>query len=355
VFFTIASFIYRVFIMLAIALFIARQYMIVGVALALWALFAAFVLPLGKGIAYLVGHARLRKQRLRAIATTAGLVAVVAVLLFAVPLPYWTRAQGVIWVPHDAQVRAGADGFVRRVAAVPGTIVARGSPLLVTENAELVPRIRVLEAQLDLLAARAQAERVSDRARWNLTREEMAAARAELAYLRDRRDRLTVRSPTSGVFVTSLPPQDMVGRYLRQGQEIGYVVPAATVTARVLVSQDDIDVVRSDTESVRVKLVGRMHESFDAKIVREVPAAVSEVGNLALSSQGGGSAPLDPRQGSNKSRTLNSWFEFELTLPATRAFVLGEHVYARFEHPPEPLYRRIYRSVRQVFLKQFSV
>ena len=151
-----------------------------------------------------------------------------------------------------------------------------------------------------------------------------------------------------------MPPQDLVGRYLRQGQEIGYVVPAAMVTARVLVSQDDIDIVRSDTEAVRVKLVGRMYESFDAQIVREVPAAVSEVANLALSSQGGGSAPLDPRDGS-KVKTLNSWFEFELALPATRAFVLGEHVYARFEHPPEPLYRRIYRSVRQVFLRQFSV
>ena len=354
VFFTIASFIYRVFIMLAIALFIARQYMIVGVALALWALFAAFILPLGKGIAYLLGHARLRKQRLRAIATTAALVGVVTAFIFAVPLPYWTRAQGVIWVPQDAQVRADADGFVRRLVVAPGTIVSRGSPLLVAENAELTPRIRVLEAQLDLLAARAQAERVSDHARWNVTREEMAGTRAELAYLRERRDRLTVRSPTSGIFVTAIPPQDLVGRYLRQGQEIGYVVPAAMVTARVLVSQDDIDIVRSDTEAVRVKLVGRMYESFDAQIVREVPAAVSEVANLALSSQGGGSAPLDPRDGS-KVKTLNSWFEFELALPATRAFVLGEHVYARFEHPPEPLYRRIYRSVRQVFLRQFSV
>ncbi len=64
--------------------------------------------------------------------------------------------------------------------------------------------------------------------------------------------------------------------------------------------------------------------------------------------------PLDP-QDTQKPKTLNTWFEFELELPATRTFVLGEHVYARFEHEAEPVAWRIYRSVRQLFLKRFSV
>ena len=70
---------------------------------------------------------------------------------------------------------------------------------------------------------------------------------------------------------------------------------AATVTARVLVSQDDIDLVKTRTRQVRVKLAGRMYETIDARIVREVPAASDRVTNLALSSAGGGSAPLDPQ------------------------------------------------------------
>jgi len=151
-----------------------------------------------------------------------------------------------------------------------------------------------------------------------------------------------------------VPPQDLPGRYLRKGQEIGYVVPADTVTVRVLVGQDDIDLVRTSTEMVRVKLAGRMYETFDAQVLREVPAASNRVSNLAMSSAGGGLAPLDP-QNTKEPMTLNTWFEFELGLPATRAFVLGEHVYARFEHDPEPLAIRLYRSIRQLFLKQFTV
>ncbi|MGH8722062.1 MAG: hypothetical protein ACREU4_08765, partial [Burkholderiales bacterium] len=162
VFFTIASFLYRVFIMLAIAVFIAREYMIIGVLLALWALATAFVLPIAKGVGYLLLHAKLRRNRLRAIASTTAIVGVLGALLFALPVPHWTRAEGVIWMPHDAQVRAGADGFVRRIVAAPGSVVSRGSPLVVVEDPELEPRVRILEAQLRLLEARAQAQRVDD-------------------------------------------------------------------------------------------------------------------------------------------------------------------------------------------------
>jgi len=354
VFFAIASFLYRVFIMLAIALFIASQYMIVGVLLAIWALFTAFVIPLVRGIGYLLMHARLRRNRVRAIGMSVAVAGTLAVLLFVVPFPLWRQAEGVIWVPDDAIVRAGADGFVRKVAVDSGTVVSRGRPLLVSENLELEPRIRVLEAQLRLLETRAQAERQTDRVRWEMTREEMAATRKELEDARMRYRELTVRAPTSGRFVLNGTAGDLPNRFLRRGQEVGYVVPPAAVTARVLVSQDDIHLVRTRAERVRVKLAGRLYDTFEARVRREIPAASDRVANLAMSSAGGGPAPLDP-QDASKAKTLNTWFEFELVLPATHAFVLGEHVYARFELGSEPLAWRIYRSIRQVFLKRFAV
>jgi putative peptide zinc metalloprotease protein len=354
VFFAIASFLYRTFIMLAIAVFIASEYMFLGVLLALWAGITAFVLPVARGIGYLVGHSRLRRHRVRAIATSAAVAGAAALLLLALPLPHWIRAEGVIWVPEGAQVRAGADGFVKAIAAEPGTLVGRGRPLLVAENFELASKMRVLEAQLRMLETRAYAELQNDRVRWEITREEIKATREELEHTRQLHRELTIVSPTSGSFVLSVAAQDLPDRYLRKGQEIGYVVPAAAVTARVLVSQDDIDLVRTDTREVRVKLAGRMYETFAARVRREVPAASNSVGNLALSSVGGGRAPLDPQDTKNP-KTLQTWFAFELELPATRAFVLGEHVYARFELPPEPIAWRIYRSVRQLFLQRFAI
>jgi putative peptide zinc metalloprotease protein len=354
VFYTIASFFYRMFIMFAIALFIASQYMIIGVLLALWALAATVLWPLIRGVGYLMGHSRLRRRRSRAIAITTVAVGACAAVLFALPLPYWTRADGVIWVPADAHVRASADGFVRRLAAEPGSFVRRGAPLLVAENPELEPRIRVLEAQVRLLEVRAQAELSRDRVRWELMRDALGVAREELEYYRRMQQELTVLSPTSGTFVLSVAAEDLPDRFVRKGHELGYVVPAAVVTARVLVSQDDIDLVRTRTEHVRVKLAGRMYDTFEGRIRRELPKASDQVANLAMSSFGGGRAPLNPADAQNP-KTLQTWFEFELELPGTLASVLGEHVYARFEHDPEPVAWRIYRSVRQLFLERFSV
>ena len=354
VFYTIASFFYRIFIMVGIALFIATEYMIIGVILALWAVAATMVYPLIKGIGYVVFHARLRRQRLRAVGLTTAVVGICAAVLFALPLPYWTRADGVIWVPADAQVRAGADGFVRRLVVEPGAFVRRGAPLIVAENPELEPRIRVLEAQVQLLEVRAQAELPRDRVRWELTRDALAVAREELEHYRRMQSELTVLSPTSGTFVLSMAAEDLPDRFVRKGQEMGYVVPAASVTARVLVSQDDIDLVRTRTEQVRIKIAGRMYDTFDGRIRREVPKASDQVSNLAMSSLGGGRAPLNPAD-PQSAKTLQTWFEFELDLPGTPAFVLGEHVYARFEHDAEPVAWRIYRSVRQLFLERFAV
>ncbi len=353
VFYAIASFVYRTFVMLVIAIFIASAYMVVGVLLALWTLITAIAFPVAKGIGYLFLHPRLRRHRLRALAASGAIAISLVVLLCLVPFPLWTRAEGVIWVPDDAQVRAGADGFIKEIAAAPGSSVRQGSPLIVAEDPALPPRMRVLEAQLHLLEVRSQAELLVDRARWQRTGDEIRATSAELQQARTQIKDLTILSPTSGTFV--LPAaQDLPNRFVRKGQQIGYVVPDTVVTARVFVSQDQVDLVRTRTERVEVKLAGRIYDTFAASITREFPAASTKLANLAMSSIGGGQAAVDPHE-SKAPKTLNSWFEFELELPAAQAFVLGEHVYVRFEHGTEPVAWRLYRSVRQLFMKRFSV
>ena len=354
VFFGVASFLYRMFVMTVIALFVASEYFVVGVILALWVVVTAIILPVAKGMAYLFTHQRLRRYRLRAIAMVIMIGWLGWVGLFVVPTPHSTRADGVIWVPQHAQLRAGADGFVQRVAANPGQIVPRDTALIYMEDPSLELQIQVLEAQLRLLRARAQSERQTDLVTWTLTKEEIKATQAELDDARKRVGELVVGSPTSGEFVPAMPIGDMRDRFVRKGQLIGYVIPPATVTARVLVSQDDVDLVRSQSEKVEVKIASRLYQTYDAYVKREVPAASDRLANPALTSAGGGPAATDPRNG-NEPKALDKWFEFELTLPTALTPVLGEHVYVRFEHASEPLAYRAYRSLRQLFMKRFTV
>lgn len=353
VFYAVTSFIYRNIIMLAIALFIASQYFIIGVILALWVVVGALIVPLVKGVYFLLFHPRLRRHRIRALTTSAAALGVLAAFLFMMPAPLWTTAEGVTWAPEDSQVRVETDGFVTRVAASPGSFVRRGSTLVETEDPTLPPRIRYLKAQLRFLEARLRAARVIDRVQWELTKEEIASVEAELADARQRERDLTIVSPADGVFNLAVA-QDLPDRFLRKGEPLGYVLPETVSSVRLLVSQDDVGLVRSQTERVRVKLAGRLYETYDAVILREVPGGSYRLPNMALSSSGGGVVAVDPRA-TNEPKALKRWFEFELTLPENRLHAVGVRTYVRFEHGSEPIAWRIYRSMRQLFMERFSV
>ena len=87
-----------------------------------------------------VAASRLRRHRIRALSVTGGIVVGLVVSLCFVPVPLWSRAEGVIWVPDDAQIRAGADGYVREVVVKSGDTVMRGNTLIISKDPTLEPR-----------------------------------------------------------------------------------------------------------------------------------------------------------------------------------------------------------------------
>ena len=127
------------------------------------------------------------------------------------------------------------------------------------------------------------------------------------------------------------------------------------LVARVVVAQDDADAVRSATTAVQVRLVHRPEQVLQGRLQREVPAGAEYLPSVALATQGGGQLATDPRD-SKGARTLERTFQFDVAvaLPAGEVF-FGEHVHARFEHPPEPLAAQWYRSARRLFLSHFHV
>ena len=350
----IAAFLYRMFIMFVIIVFIAGKFFIVGVLLALWALATQVAVPVGKSLDFLVSSPGLRRQRGRAIGTTFIVVLAALVLLLAAPAPSWTRAQGVIWVPEEAQVRAGTEGFVERVLAAPGSQVARGQPLIEASDPFLRTRVALLEAQLRQLAAQYDALVSEDRVQAAMVREEMAAVAADLARSREREAQLVMRSPASGRLVVP-GAADLPGRFLKKGQLVAYVVEGKAPTARVAVGQDDIGLVRARTREVEVMLAAWGADPLPAEIRREVPGGARQLPSPVLGSMGGGPYAVDPRDNQGVT-TLARVFQLDLALPpeAGDAY-LGSRVFVRFDHGYEPIGFQVYRAMRQLFLRQFDV
>jgi len=359
VFYSIASFIYRIFVSIAIALAVAGKYFVLGVLLALWSLYSVFVLPVAKKVSYLVAGSELRSHRGQALAVVGLIGAIAAAVIFWYPAPSWTRTEGVAVAPLHAHVRAAGDGFITSVRATPNTRVSKGDPLVVVEDPELQSRVKVLEAQLKEQEARYTAAR-GDRVQANIIKDEVAHIEARLEYTRKRAQELIVRSTRDGIFIMS-QVEDAPGRFVRRGELLAYVMDFSEIAVQAVISQEEIDLVRKMTRRVELRLVERIPEIIPAVVKRVVPAATDQLPNMALSAQGGGEVPMDPGASGEgdrpaESKAATTMFIFELEIGnRDRLKALGSRIYARFERQPEPLATQWYRTVRRILLKKFNV
>ncbi len=352
--YAVAAFVYRVFIVVAILLWILDQFLLAGIVLGLTAAIGWFGIPLAKGLRQLLTGPSLRGVRARAVLGVGGLALALAVLLFAVPWPLRTRAEGVVWLPDDAYVRSAARGFVARTLVEPGARVRRGELLLEIADPLLEAQQELLEARVRELEALYRSQQQRDWQESRVTLEALRYARRDLERARERLAELEVRSAREGTLV--LPrAADLPGRFVEKGQLLGSVVDLDTIRVRAVVPQDDIDLVRRRTSEVRVRLAEDLAETHRAEIRRIVPAASDRLPSAALSSAGGGGMPLDPSDAAG-TRSIESHFEVELELPAELPLLnAGGRVYVRFDHGAEPLGFQWYRRVRQLFLARFHV
>jgi len=352
--YAVASFAYRVAVLMAIALFLADRFFFVGVALALLTLATAIVLPLLGRLAGVWTDPGVGERRGRAVAGCLGVVAAVGILLFVLPLPLRTRSEGVVWLPERSHVRAGADGFVTEVLVEPQSAVRSGQPLVRTRDPSLETRVRVLEAERRELRLRALALAQESRVRADIARERLAEAEATLARARERMGEVLIRSPAAGTFVPA-DGRELAGRYVRQGEVLAYVVDPEAATARVVVPQDDVGLLRERTRAAWVRLAHDPGTVLPARIAREVPAGTHRLPTRALATEGGGPFAVDPAD-PDGLRTRERVFQFDLALPAeARIEGVGERVHVRFDHGAEPLGHRAWRALRRLLLRRLDV
>ena len=353
-FFGLASSCYRILVTITIALFIAGQFFVIGVILAAWAVIAMAVVPIVKGIRYLAASPKLRKQRRRAAWIVAGTAATLFVFVFAVPMPFRTQAEGVIWLSEEAMVRSGGNGFVDGFLVQPGTRVKAGDALVESYDPELDAQLRLSEAKVAELDAEYTAQFATDRVKAAIVRDQLESERGALRRARERAEALIVRAGTDGTFMSPFAA-DLPGRYYRKGELLGYVVEKARPLARVVVPQDAVDPVRLATEHVRVRMVHRPDAVAEGKVVRQVPAGEEYLPSPALAVDGGGQIATDPRD-QKGPKALERMFQIDVELVDSLGIELfGERVYVRFDHKMEPLAQQWYRGLRRLFLSRFNV
>jgi putative peptide zinc metalloprotease protein len=348
-----AAFVYRIFILVMITLYIAGQYFFVGVALALWAIFMQLILPVLKAVAYLLNNPALSQRRERALSVSIGTIAFVIAMLFLIPVPLSTMAQGVVWMPEHSYVRAGSNGFIDRILVEDGATVKKGDALIETHDPLMQAQLKLQEAMKKELLLKYDALVQDDIVESEITLEEIRVLDGKIRRLQEQISEMTITSPVDGVFIIA-ESKDLDGHYLKQGDPIAYVIDFSDVSVRVVVPQNAIGLVRKRTQDVEIRLQGKVDRRIASEVEREIPAATYRLPSKALSQEGGGEIQTDPFD-KDGVKTRDQYFQFEVSLPESVGYAhIGQRVHVRFAHGYEPMAWQWYRSFEELFLDELG-
>jgi putative peptide zinc metalloprotease protein len=191
-----------------------------------------------------------------------------------------------------------------------------------------------------------------DKVQVEIVRDEIALVETEITQKQIQTAHLVLRSPTEGTFVIQ-QPGDLPGQYLHQGDLIGYVLDGSRAEVRVALSQEAIGLVRHATRAIEARYANRPAEALPVNLLGVIPESRQYLPSPALGTLGGGEFSLHPED-QDGTRPLETVFELRLQLEQS-VDRLGERISVQFEHPPLPLGRQWYRSLRQMFLKRFNI
>ncbi|HSB82457.1 MAG TPA: PqqD family peptide modification chaperone [Candidatus Methylomirabilis sp.] len=352
--YAVSSFVYRLLVIALVSLVLLSKFFYLGVLGVIALLIGWLGLPLWRGLRFLATSPHLRGVRFRAIAVSLAMAGLIVIGLGVVRVPSRTTTEGVVWVPEEALVRAGVDGFVDRIVAPPGSQVGPGDVLVTCRDPELEARAQVVAGQLKELQARYDEQYPTDHVKAAQIQDQIRYAEEDLARTRKQISELTIRSHTEGTFIVP-EVQDLPGRFVKRGDLLGYTVHLDRITVRAVVSQADIDLVQHATRAVTVRLSERLGQQQPAVIRREVPGAIERLPSAALGYNGGGSVAVDPRDTKGVT-AMDKVFQIDLELPSHLPLLnLGSRVYVRFDHGREPLAVQWVRELRQLFLARLNV
>jgi putative peptide zinc metalloprotease protein len=346
------SLLYSLFIFSAIVLWLGEKSVFLGLAALTYVLVAMLIKPLIRLIKKVSSQAPAGVAQLKVKALMASLVLVLLATFFLWPLPYSTTAQGVVWVPDHARLRAQTDGVLRNINVKNRQQVALGQTILVLDNPELMVEEATLTQQLAKLEVDHYQAMLTNPQQSVMIADLIKKTQTEQARVREKIAGLTVRAGANG-YLWMPNQQDQLGRYVKKGDLIGYVMDKDSVNVRVALNAQDVSMVQQDVMAVEVKTADHLDETIPAVIQQITPSTTLQLPSMALGERGGGDFITDPMDDSGLT-LLQPVVLLDVNLPNTVFERAGGRAYVRFDHTPTPLAMQVYRYLKQVFISQFN-
>jgi len=352
----IASGLYRIMVFGGILLVVADHFFLIGIVMAAVCFISWITVPVGKFVHYLAASPKLERQRLRAIAVSLAMLALVLGVLEFVPFPSHFRAPGVLQAREWTQVVNETAGYVTELLAPPGGPVRADQPLVRLHNAEL---------ELELAQARAAQVEIETRLRSALAREtadlkpllsQLESATNRVAKLMADTSASIVRARHDGLWIAP-DLNDSVGRWLPRGTPMGLLVNPSGFQFTATVKQEEAGALFARKLSgAEVRLYGQVGHVLKSPRWEVVPGGQRVLPSPALGWHAGGEMPVAPDD-PHGVKAAEPFFEVraELGLDGKLAFLHGRSGKIRFDQEWEPLLPRWIRSLRQLLQKRYQL
>ena len=207
-----------------------------------------------------------KKDRIVAWFTPRHALVVAAVLTIFLGLPLWHESASGRFLLEPAQlavVRARVPGIVTQIDAQEGKRIGRGETLALLRNLPLQSDFEETRANLLLATDRAKAASLhyADLGAALKEREGLAGQFQQISAMDSA---LEVTSPMEGTVVTPRV-HELLGRYLKEGQELLEVADLSSLRARIYVSEYDLHKIHQNANG-RLQVQGLMG-TWPAQIV----------------------------------------------------------------------------------------
>jgi len=345
----LSSSIYRTLLLLSIAWMLSDRWYFIGVLLAVFAIFAALVQPIWRGLLALVRDPVYRT--FRAASVTLMIPLLILSMIFMLPLPHSSVTQGVVWLPDEALVRASSACEIKESYIRPGVDVQIGEELFLCNDPAAKTHYQELQAKVDELLVKRAGMITRDPLARGAIDVEIEASEAALEDASRRLQEARKIAKLAGRFdvvgTSALP-----GRSVNRGDIVAYVVPSAGRTIRVALDEKLVQHADNALDHIEVRVLGVQGSATVHKttVVRRTPKASKRVATAALSSAGGGSHLADPS--GDGSLLLTPVFDYELEWPESAdAMPVGAHVGVRFVYSSSPVIDRISTQFSQMMGK----
>jgi putative peptide zinc metalloprotease protein len=348
-----ASFVYRWMICFAILIWLSNIDKLFGLFLTTAALILWIGFPLFSMLRYLLMDPKLAQVRSRAWLMTSTLGVVLGIVLFILPWPYRIVSEGVVWLPDDAYVRNDSAGFIQGFDTPPGEWVEADRPLVSLEDIDLRSEFEVKKSELQEIELQRLKARTESIHEMQLLETEQSQRQEELGRLQQQLAGLSIKSKLKGQFIVP-EHASLIGRYVKRGHAIGYVLGFENIWVRTVLSHADISMLLTRDKTITVRFSDERANSYSAQIDRISPLGNRNLPSKVLGTVGGGEIIVDPSDEKGE-KTVVPYYVVDVVL-ATPSNHLnpGGRAYVGFDFGSEAIAYQVSRFMRQTFLQHLG-